>query len=55
MVQAYMNISERSNKILNVIKALHGFKDKSQTLDYILEKYEENELNAELLDVKNDE
>lgn len=48
MVQAMINIDERSNRILNIIKAKYGFKDKSQTLDFVLSDYEANRLEPEL-------
>jgi len=48
MVQAMINIDERSNRVLNIIKAKYGFKDKSQTLDFVLLDYEANRLEPEL-------
>lgn len=48
MVQAIINISEHSNQILNIIKAKHGLKDKSQAIDVMAEKYGENLLEPQL-------
>lgn len=48
MVQALINISEHSNQILNIIKAKHCLKDKSQAIDIMAEKYEENILEPQL-------
>ena len=48
MVQAMINIDERSNRVLNIIKAKYGFKDKSQTIDFVMSNYEENFLEPEL-------
>ncbi len=48
MVQAIVNISEKANRILNIIKARYGLKDKSQAIDVMAEKYEENLLEPEL-------
>lgn len=48
MVQAIINISEHANRILNIIKAKYGLKDKSEAIDRIAEKYEEVILEPEL-------
>ena len=41
MVQAIINISEDTNRVLNVIKAKHGLKDKSGAIDRLAEEYED--------------
>ncbi len=48
MVQAVININERTNRILNILKAKYGLKDKSQTIDLVVSKYEETFLEPEL-------
>ena len=48
MVQAVINISERTNRVLNIVKAKYGFKDKSQAINLVVEKFEENFLEPEL-------
>ncbi len=48
MVQAVINIDERTNRILNIVKAKYGLKDKSQTIDLVVSRYEENFLEPEL-------
>jgi hypothetical protein len=48
MVQAMINIDERSNRVLNIIKAKYGFRDKSETIDFVLSDYEANRLEPEL-------
>ncbi len=48
MVQAIINISEHANRILNIIKAKYGLKDKSEAIDLMAEKYERNVLEPEL-------
>jgi len=48
MVQAVINIKERANRILNIVKAKYGFKDKSQAIEHIIEQYEANFLEPEL-------
>jgi hypothetical protein len=41
MVKALVTISERANRIINVVKAEYGLKDKSQAIDKMAEEYEE--------------
>jgi len=48
MVQAIISISEHANRILNIIKAKYGLKDKSEAIDMMAEKYEEVILEPEL-------
>ncbi len=48
MVQAMINIQERTNRVLNIIKAKHGFNDKSQAIDFVVHEFEELSLEPEL-------
>ena len=48
MVQAVIKIRDRSNRVLNIVKAKYGFKDKSQTIEYVIERYESAFLEPEL-------
>lgn len=48
MVQAIINISDRTNQILNIVKAKYGLKDKSQAIEIMTSEYEENLLEPEL-------
>jgi hypothetical protein len=48
MVQAFIDINERTNRILNILKAKYGLKDKSQAIERMAEEYEENLLEPEL-------
>lgn len=48
MVKAVIEITDYSNRILNIVKAKYGFKDTSQTIEYIIEKYESVFLEQEL-------
>ena len=48
MVQAVINISEHTNRILNILKAKYGLKDKSESIDLMAEQYEEDILEPEL-------
>lgn len=48
MVKAIVDISEHANRLLNVVKAKYGLKDKSQAIEVMAEKYEEEVLEPEL-------
>lgn len=48
MVQAIINIKENTNRILNILKAKYGLKDKSQAIDIMAEEYEQEILEPEL-------
>jgi hypothetical protein len=48
MVQAIININEKTNRILNIIKAMYGLKDKSQAINLMAQHYEEKLLEPEL-------
>jgi hypothetical protein len=48
MVQAIININEKTNRILNILKAKYGLKDKSQAIDLMAQQYEEDVLEPEL-------
>lgn len=48
MVQAVINIEERTNRILNIIKAKYGLKDKSAAIDFMAVEYENEILEPEL-------
>jgi hypothetical protein len=41
MVKAIIDISDNANRILNVIKASYGLKDKSQAIDAMAKEYED--------------
>jgi len=48
MVHAMIHIEEGTNRVLNIIKAKFGLKDKSQAIDLVVKEYEENLLEPEL-------
>ena len=48
MVQAMININENVNRVLNIIKAKYGLKDKSEAINLVVNEYEENFLEPEL-------
>jgi hypothetical protein len=48
MVQAVIKIEDRTNKVLNIVKAKFGLKDKSQAIDMVVGAYEETFLEPQL-------
>lgn len=48
MVQAVINIDEHVNRVLNIIKAKFGLKDKSEAITLVVNEYEQNALEPEL-------
>ena len=46
MVQAIINIDDRTNKILNAVKAKYGLKDESAAIDFIVAEYERGNVRA---------
>ena len=48
MVQAIIKISERTNRVLNIVKAKYGLKDKSEAINAMAEEYENNIMEPEL-------
>ncbi len=48
MVQNIINLSEKEDRILNIVKAIHGLKTKSEAVALITKAYEENFLEPEL-------
>ncbi len=48
MVQNIINVNEREDRILNIVKAQHGLKNKSQAVEFVLKIYSESFLEPEL-------
>ncbi|MDM7919247.1 MAG: DUF2683 family protein [Methanosarcina sp.] len=48
MVQVIINIDERTNQVLNNIKAKHGLKDKSAAIMHMAAEYENEIMEPEL-------
>ena len=42
MVKATIEIPERENRILNIVKGQHGFKNKDQTFIFLIQEYEQS-------------
>ena len=48
MVQAVIDVEENVNRVLNIVKAKFGLKDKSQAINLVVHEYEEAFLEPEL-------
>jgi hypothetical protein len=48
MVKSLIDLNERESRVINIVKAKYGLKDKSQALSVIIKCYEECELEPEL-------
>ena len=48
MVQNIIIIGEREDRILNIVKAKYGLKNKSEAISFIAKNYEESFLEPEL-------
>ncbi len=48
MVQAVIDISQSANRVLNIVKAKYGLRDKSQAINLVASAYEEEVLEPEL-------
>jgi hypothetical protein len=48
MVKAIVNISQKANRVINVVKAKYDFRDKSQAINKIVEQFDEFILEPEL-------
>ena len=48
MVQAIIDISEKANQVLNIVKAKYNLKDKSQAIDLMADEYAKTILEPEL-------
>ena len=48
MVQSIINLNESNDRILNIVKAQYGFKNKSQAMELIIEIYGDSFLEPKL-------
>ena len=48
MVQALINLDDSTNTVINVVKAKYGLKDKGQAIQFIVNKFVEDEKEPEL-------
>ena len=48
MVQNIIELGEREDRVLNIVKAKFGLKNKSEAITFITQRYEESFLEPEL-------
>ena len=48
MVKAIIDIDDRTNQVLNIVKAQYGLKDKSEAIETVVQIFEEEVLEPEL-------
>ncbi len=48
MVQAIINIEDETNRVLNIVKAKFGLKDKSEAINVMAGQYEQEILEPQL-------
>ena len=48
MVQSIIDLSEHHDRIINIVKAKFGLKNKSEAITKVVQSYEQNELEPEL-------
>ncbi len=48
MVQNVIELSEKDDKVINIVKALHGLKTKSEAIALITQNYADNFLELEI-------
>jgi len=48
MVKAIIDINDRTNRVINVVKAKYGLRDKSQAIEVMAAEYEAGVLEPEL-------
>lgn len=48
MVQALVKIDENTNRVLNVVRAKYGLKDKGKAIELVVQKYIDEENEPEL-------
>lgn len=48
MVQAVVDLGEYEDRVLTIIKGKFGFKNKSEAVNFVIDKYEEELLEPEL-------
>ena len=48
MVQAIINVGDREDRILNIVKGKYGLKNKSDAMNFVINKFEEELLEPQL-------
>ena len=48
MAQAIVSLGEHEDRILNIVKGKYGFKNKSDAMNFVIDKFEQELLEPEL-------
>ncbi|MBI2575765.1 DUF2683 family protein [Candidatus Woesearchaeota archaeon] len=48
MVQTLLELGERQDRVINIVKGKYGIKNKSSAINFVINKYEEEFLEPEL-------
>ena len=48
MTQAIVNLGDREDRVLTIVKGKYGFKNKSEAMNFVIDHFEENHLEPEL-------
>jgi len=48
MVQAIINLNEYENRVLNIVKGKFGLKNKSEAINLIIDRFEQEHIEPEL-------
>ena len=48
MVQAIINLGEYQDRVVTILKGKFGFSNKSEAINFVIKKYEEEHLEPEL-------
>ena len=48
MAQAIVNLGEYEDRIVTIVKGKYGFKNKSEAINFVIDKFEEEFLEPEL-------
>lgn len=48
MVQAIINLEEHEDRVLTIVKGKYGFKNKSEAIKFVIDKFEEEILEPQL-------
>ncbi len=48
MVQAIINIGEYEDRVLTIVKGKYGFKTKSEAINFVIDRFEEDLLEPQL-------
>ncbi len=48
MVQAIVNLGEREDRVLTIVKGKYGLNNKSEAVNFVISKFEEDNLEPQL-------